>query len=282
MRVDAHHHVWGPEGADFPWTTGQMAPLARPYPLEDLLPELMACGIDRTVLVEASLTVEESPDLLALAATTDVVAGVVAWVDVPEPDAAEIVAWLRGLPGGRKLVGVRYSDLTSPDPDWLLGDAVTRGLGTLAGEGLVFDAMVRGRELVALHAAARRHPALRIVVDHLGKPALLPDVAAGWEEAMQQLASCPNVAVKLSGLVTIVPGEPWAVEDFRRSVECVLEWFGPSRVLLGSDWPVCLLGGSYEEVVGAYRACLDGLTVDERAAVEGATAAAIYGLVDGV
>ena len=183
-----------------------------------------------------------------------------------------------GAVGRGKLVGVRYSDLTSPDSEWLLGNAVGRGLDALAREGLVFDALAHGQELVALRTAATARPDLRIVVNHLGRPALLPGSADGWEGAMEPLAACPNVAVKLSALVPVAAEEPWAVADFRPAVEQVLEWFGPERVMLGSDWPVCLLGGSYQEVVGAYRACLDALSPSERAAVEGGTAARVYNL----
>ena len=105
VRVDAHHHVWGPEAAEYPWTVGRLAPMGVAHPLEELLPLLAACGIDHTVVVESSLTVEESPGLLALAACSDVVAGVVPWVELAAPDAAEVLAWLRGLSGGESSSG---------------------------------------------------------------------------------------------------------------------------------------------------------------------------------
>jgi len=258
--------------------TARMAAIRRPFGPEDLAPRLAAAGVDSTVVVQTLNRTEESLRLLEIARARDAVAGVVGWVDLAAPDVDDSIAALRAAPGGTKLCGIRHLVHDEPDPAWLLRDNVQRGLAAVGRAGLVFDLLVRTRELPAALETARRHD-LRFVVDHCAKPR----IAAGrddplWASALRPLAALPHVACKLSGLVTEADWERWTPADLQPYVERALEWFGVDRILFGSDWPVCLLAASYERVFAAYAGAVEGLTAGERARVLGANAVRVYEL----
>lgn len=278
LVVDAHQHFWDPARAEYPWLTEALAPLRRAFGPDDLRGPLRDAGVDRTVLVQTRSSLEESRELLALAQATDFVAGVVAWVDLAAEDVAGEVAALRAGPGGDLLVGIRHQAHDEPDPDWLLRDDVQRGLAAVAEAGLVYDLLVRTRELPAALAAVRRHPALRFVVDHVAKPPIATGELEPWTEALAPLARHEHVACKLSGIVTEADWARWTVADLRPCVERALDWFGPGRLLYGSDWPVCLLAASYGEVKAALDEALAPLAPAERERIFGGTAVALYRL----
>jgi L-fuconolactonase len=255
--VDAHQHFWDPARASYPWMTDEVAPLRRRFGPEELEPLLRKHGVSGTVVVQARQALEETRELLETAEATPFVWGVVGWVDLTGDVAAQL-AELRH----RKLVGVRHLVHDEPDPDWLLRDDVQRGLGAVGEAGLVYDLLVRTRELPAALETARRHPALRLVLDHVGKAPYGLAQHAAWEHGVAALAERPNVVCKVSGLFTEA--------DPAGTAERALRWFGPERCLWGSDWPVCTLASAYG----------DGLALvagDER--VLGRTAIETYGLV---
>ncbi|MFL5926823.1 MAG: amidohydrolase family protein [Gaiellaceae bacterium] len=273
MIVDAHHHLWDPAAADYPWLTDEVAPIRRRFAPEDLAPLLVARGVDATVVVQARASLDETHELLATAAAVPWLAGVVGWADLTDPAIADVLAELRGEP----LVGIRHQVHDEPDPAWLLRGDVGRGLRAVEQEGLVYDLLVRPRELPAAVEVARRFPGLRLVVDHLAKPPLRDGDTAAWVEGLSGLAALPNVCCKLSGLVTEAAWDSWGPGELVPYLRRALDWFGPERSLFGSDWPVCLLAASYDEVVDLALAVLEP---GERAAVMGGTAARLYRLDD--
>jgi L-fuconolactonase len=245
--VDAHQHFWDPARADYPWMTDEVAPLRRRFGPEDLEPLLRAHGVDGTIVVQARHSLDETRELLAIAAATPFVLGVVGWVDL----TGDVQRQLLELDG--ELVGIRHQVHDEPDPAWLLRDDVQRGLGAVAAAGLVYDLLVRTRELPAAVETARRHPELTFVLDHAGKR---PEADGEWAEGVGALAALPNVRCKLSGLFT--------ESDPAGTVEYALEHFGPERCLFGSDWPVCLLAAEYGEaleIVGADEQVLGGTAI---------------------
>jgi L-fuconolactonase len=277
--VDSHHHFWDPATAEYPWLNDDVAPIRRRFGPEDLAPLLLRRGVDATVVVQARSSLDETRELLATAAKVPWLAGVVGWVDLVDPNLDDVLADLCG--GG--LVGVRHQAHDEPDPAWLNRPEVERGLDALERAGLAFDLLVRARELPAAVELARRHPGVRFVVDHLAKPPVRSgDLRGGdldsWAGGLAALAELPNVACKLSGIVTEANWRTWSPAELLPYLRRALDYFGPDRSMFGSDWPVCLLAADYDAVVDLLLAALDDLDSRERAAVLGGTACRIYRL----
>lgn len=276
MQIDAHQHYWNPARGDHHWMPQGHPILDRPYGPADLEPNLARHGIDRSVIVQAAATVEETNYMLGIADATPSVAGVVGWIDFEDPSQAQVLERLVNHP---KFLGVRPMIQDIPDTDWMLRDDVAWAYDALADLGLTFDALGFPRHLANFATVMARRPNLKVVIDHCMKPQICDHSEANlafWSEGMARLADA-GAFVKLSGIVTEA-NEGWTVEDLRPYVSEVLRHFGPDRVMWGSDWPVCLNRGSYSD----WREAAETLTADldegARAAIFGGTAARFYGL----
>jgi L-fuconolactonase len=192
--IDAHQHFWDPARARYPWLTDEVAAIRRAFGPADLEPTLRGAGVTGTVLVQARMELDETHELLDTAASTDFVLGVVGWVDLTDPDVSAVLCDI----AHPKLVGIRHQVHDEADPGWLLREEVQRGLRAVADAGLAYDLLVRTRELPAAFAAARGHPELTFVVDHLAKPPVASGETRDWAEALARLAELPNVTCKLS------------------------------------------------------------------------------------
>ncbi|MGH3296086.1 MAG: amidohydrolase family protein, partial [Trebonia sp.] len=246
MRIDAHHHFWDPARYPYPWMAGDaMAPVRRAFAPDDLRGTLGEERIDGTVLVQTLSSPQETREFLHLAAATDFVHGVVGWVDLTSPGVGDELDALLDGPAGRWLVGIRHQVHDEPDPDWLARADVRRGLAAMQARGLAYDLLVRARELPAAIDTVQAFPGLQFVLDHIAKPRIANGRDDLWSQRMPALAAQPNVAVKLSGMVTEADWATWTPRDLRPFVGDVVEWFGAGRLMFGSDWPVCLLAGSY-------------------------------------
>lgn len=278
MRIDAHHHLWDLARRPQPWTAG-LAPLERSFAYDELVPQLDAAGIDGTVVVHTVASAEETHELLALAAEQPRLLGVVGWVDLTSESVGAELAELRALPGGDRLVGVRHQLQVEPDADWLARPAVRRGLHHLGEADLAYDVVVSPEQLPVVTAAVDATPGTSFVLDHAGKPALARGDLAAWRRDVTELARREQVSVKLSGLVTEADWDSWTVPDLVPAVETVLEAFGPTRTMWGSDWPVGLLADTdYATWARVSGEVLAGLSVDEAHAVWGGTASRVYRL----
>lgn len=277
MTVDAHHHVWDLSVRDQDWIP-QGSPLRRDFGVMDLAPQARAAGVDRTVLVQTVTVAEETPEFLELAASHELIAGVVGWTDLTRPDVADELARLRELTGGRHLKGIRHQVQGEPDPEWLLRPDVLRGLAAVAEAGLVYDLIVLAHQLPACAKAAAALPQLTFVLDHLGKPPIASGAREPWASDLRALAALPNTTAKLSGLVTEADPASWSIDDLRPYAETALDAFGPDRLMFGSDWPVCTDRTSYGEVLSATRELTAGLSPTEHAQLFETTATRVYGL----
>ena len=250
MIVDAHHHFWDPTRRTYPWMGDELDAIRRPFGPDDLRPLLEANDVDRTVLVQTISSVEETREFLQTAAANNFVAGVVGWVDLTSPSVADSLASL----AGGLLVGIRHQVHDEPDPRWLLRDDVQRGIGAVGEAGLVYDLLVRARELPAALETVRRNRGVSFVIDHSAKPQIGGGAWDGeWEERLAPFSDEPNVACKLSGLVTEADWRSWTPEQLDPYVRRIVGWFGSERCMFGSDWPVCLLAASYAQVMDAIR-----------------------------
>ncbi|MFI7700420.1 amidohydrolase family protein [Nonomuraea sp. NPDC049480] len=271
-RIDAHHHVWDLAVRPHAWLDPEpMAPIRRTFTLDDLAPPAAAAGVTRTVLVQVLPDLAETVEFLALAAASDLVAGVVGWVDLTAPDVAAVLA---AMPDG--LVGVRHGVQSEPDPEWLNRPDVRRGLAAVEAAGLAYDLLTLPHQLPAAIDTVRALPGLTFVLDHLSKPPIAAGELQPWRDRIEELAALPNVYCKLSGMVTEADWTAWQVADLRPYAETVLEAFGPQRVMFGSDWPVCLLAAEYERVVATADQLCAGLSEGERAEVFAGTARRVY------
>ena len=278
MIIDAHHHLWDPTPGQYPWMTAEFEPIRRRFGPEDLAPALQACGVDRTIVVQTYSSLQETREFLATAGRTPFIAGVVGWVELTDDRAADTIGGLQRQPGGQRLVGIRHQVHDEPDSKWLLQATVQRSIAAVGQAGLVFDLLVRPRELPAALDTVAAHPEVRFVIDHLAKPPIRDGGATEWERWMPHLAAHPNVSCKLSGMVTEADWRAWTVADLRPYVARVLEWFGPERLLFGSDWPVCLLAAPYRTVFETARRLVTALAPGSEPAVLGDNAARIYRL----
>ncbi|GAA1221028.1 amidohydrolase family protein [Kitasatospora nipponensis] len=280
MRIDAHHHVWDLARRPQPWLDApESTVIRRGFGLADLAPLARAAGIERTVLVQVLPDLTETREFLALAAADDLVAGVVGWVDLTAPGIADTLADLRQGTGGASLVGVRHLVQGEADPAWLVRPDVRRGLRAVADAGLCYDLLTLPHQLPAAIETVQALPEVSFVLDHLSKPPIARGGPQPWAGRLRELAREPNVSCKLSGLVTEADRERWTVADLRPYAEAALDAFGPGRLMFGSDWPVCLLAASYEQVVSCAKELTDHLEPHERAQVFGDTAARVYGLL---
>ena len=272
MIVDAHHHFWNPSRRDYPWMAGpELDPIRRPFGPRDMQPLLAQTGVEATVLVQTVSSLDETREFLELAAASQFVRGVVGWVDLTAPSLSKTFA---SLDDGDLLVGVRHQVHDEADPDWLLRADVQRGIAAVGEEGLVYDLLVRTRELPAALVTVRQNPQMSFVIDHAAKP----HIAGGawdsdWERALAKFQDEPNVTCKLSGLVTEADWKSWTPEELEPYVRRVVGWFGRERCMFGSDWPVCLLAASYAKVMESLQQIVGA---DEW--IFGETARRVYGL----
>jgi L-fuconolactonase len=275
MTVDAHFHAWRPARGDYGWLTPALGPICRDVEIAHWRAEAAPLGVRGGVLVQAAPTPAETEFLLALAAQEPDVLGVVGWADLAAGDAVQQVEALARRPG-LKALRPMLQDIA--DPDWILQPALGPALDAMAGHGLAFDALVRGVHLPRVRELARRHPGLRIVIDHGAKPAIAQGEWQPWAREMDRIAGETDAVCKLSGLLTEAGALAQEPREVLPWMQHLLRAFGPQRLLWGSDWPVLELAGRYD---GWWRLCNElaaDLGAADRAAVFGGNARRVYRL----
>jgi L-fuconolactonase len=279
LVVDAHHHFWTPSRYDYYWMAGaELEPIRRSFGPDDLRPLLAEAGVDYTVLVQTVPSVQETREFMETAAATSFVAGVVGWVDLTDPAVADTLAELQSQPAGQMLVGIRHQVHDESDAEWLLRSDVQRGLSAVRDAELAYDILVRPRELPAALATAKSLPDTRFVIDHIAKPPIASGEIDAWSALIEPFRSLTHVSCKLSGMITEADWAGWTPAYLRPYVNRVVDIFGTERVMYGSDWPVCLLAGSYGAVKSALEEALPSLSSDEWADVFGGNAIRFYEL----
>lgn len=274
MRIDAHQHFWRISRGDYSWLTPKLGKIHRDFEPRDLEPILAKHGIAKTVLVQAADTVSETRFLLELASQHSFIAGVVGWIDF---DLSHAVTTLESLAHDPKLLGVRPMIQDITDVDWMLHTAHAPVYQALTAKGLRFDALVLPKHLKNLLTLLHRHPELRAVVDHGGKPEIRSRALDPWRTDIARIAKETTACCKLSGLVTEANPD-WTPADLHPYMDHLLECFGPQRLMFGSDWPVLELAGDYSrwyEVMSDY---VSTLSTSESDAILGDTAARFYGI----
>jgi L-fuconolactonase len=274
-RIDAHHHLWRYRAEEYPWIGGNMPPLTRDFLSEDLAEEAGGAGLNGAVAVQARQSMEETNWLLALAADSEIIRGVVGWAPIC---SERFPATVEKLTEQRKLVGLRHVIQDEPDDNFLCRADFNEGIGCLRGSGLVYDILIYERHLPNAIWFVDRHPQQAFVLDHLGKPKIREGVREPWASNIRELAKRENVYCKISGMVTEADWGKWSKADLQPFFDVVLEAFTPSRLLAGSDWPVCLLACSYQRWFRTLGELIGDLSPAERDEILGGVASKVYNL----
>jgi L-fuconolactonase len=274
VRIDAHQHFWIYNKQDYEWIDDSMATLRHDFLPADLRPQLEQSGFQGSVAVQARQTLGETRWLLELAEQAPFILGVVGWTDLRSP---RLRAELQSLDGNSKLVGIRHVVQSEPD-DFLLQPDFLRGISILEEFDLAYDILIYPRQLPAAAAFVKRFPRQRFVLDHLAKPAVKSGDVNAWARGMRALAAFPNVHAKLSGLVTEADWREWKPEDLVPYLDVAFEFFSPDRLMIGSDWPVCTVAGSYERTMNVVKDYLARTSPEGREAILGGNAARFWRL----
>jgi L-fuconolactonase len=264
MKIDAHQHFWKYNNHEYVWMSAAMERLRKDYLPADLLPLMATSGIEGTVAVQARQTLEESEWLLQLADEYAFIRGVVGWVGLCSEHVSE---QLERLSRHAKFRGVRHVVHDEPDDQFMLRGSFLDGLSKLEEFGLTYDLLLFPRHLPVACKVVKRFPNQLFVLDHIAKPPIRAGEIDGWASDLNRLAAFPNVACKISGLVTEAKWDSWAKEDFEPYIDVVLNAFGTHRLMIGSDWPVCTLAADYKSVVELETSYIGHLSNDEQHAI---------------
>lgn len=277
MVIDAHHHFWRYSTAEYGWIDDSMSRIARDFLPEDLQKVAATAGVDGVVTVQARQSLEETRWLLELANQAELIRGVVGWAPLADPNIGTVLDEI----AHQKLVALRHVVQDEPDDAFILGEAFNQGVSLLAAHNLAYDILIFERHLPQSIQFVDRHPNQRFVLDHLAKPKAAQCELEPWRSNLFELAKRENVVCKVSGLVTEADWSGWSSDSLRVYFDAALEAFGPSRLLFGSDWPVCLVAceyGCWKQTVTDWAS---GLSDDERRGLFGLNAQRAYQLSAG-
>ena len=274
IRVDSHQHFWRYDAALYPWIPPG-SPLHRDWLPSDLAPLQRPLGLDGSIAVQARQSLAESEWLLGLADADSRIKGVVGWVDLWNEQVENDLARLSRRP---KFVGVRHVVQDEPDDDFMVRPEFLRGIARLKEFGLTYDILIYPRQLPAAIELARRFPEQSFVLDHIAKPMIKDRTVDPWRKQVRELAQAPNVWCKVSGMITEASHTHWKPAEFKPYLDVVFEAFGEDRLMFGSDWPVCLLAGSYQQVHGLVQDYVAGQPASAREKFFGGNAVRFYGI----
>jgi L-fuconolactonase len=274
-RIDSHQHFWRYNAPDYPWISDRMEILRRDYLPQDLQPLLESIEFAGSIAVQARQAIEETEWLLQLADQHALIKGVVGWVDLR---SASLRQQLERFAAHPKLAGVRHVVQDEPDDNFMLLPEFRRGIAQLQEFDLTYDLLLFPKHLPVAVKLVAEFPKQPFVLDHLAKPAIANCQISPWSEDLRELARLPNVYCKISGMVTEATWNQWKPADFHRYLDVALNCFGPDRLMIGSDWPVCTVSGNYGSVMQITLDFLKKLPPAVQAAILGGNCAQFYGV----
>jgi L-fuconolactonase len=275
MRIDSHQHFWRYSPTEHPWISDEIAQLKRDFLPEDLRPLLVDLDFDGCIAVQASQTLKETSWLLELAGQHEFIEGVVGWVDLL---SADLPRQLEEFASDPKLAGVRHIVQDEPDDEFMLRAEFINGISRLRQFDLTYDLLLFPKHLRAAMQLVRKFPEQPFVLDHIAKPRIAEGLLSPWREDLQELARCPNVYCKLSGMVTEAAWNRWKPADFSCYLDTVVEAFTPDRLMIGSDWPVCTLAADYVSTMQIVIEYVEQFPPDVRMGILGGNCARFYGI----
>ena len=279
MRIDSHHHVWDLSVREQGWMVGEaLNPIKKNFSINDLRQAITGCGIDKTVVVQTVTNYDETPELLELADTDDLVAGVVGFLKIDAEDAISHLDSYQSLRGFEYLVGIRDIAHDYEDVKYLSKPQVIKNVQELGKRGLVYDLLTKTPHMRAAIDLVKACPNTKFVLDHISKPYIAKADMQPWADQITELASFENVVVKVSGLFTEADWKNWKKEDFWPYLDHITKSFTPNRMMFGSDWPVCLLAATYKQSIDLVEEFTSKFSESEKNAFWAGTANKAYGL----
>jgi L-fucono-1,5-lactonase len=275
MTIDSHQHFWRYDPQRDAWITEEMSALRRDFLPDELMTELRLSGIDGCVAVQADQSEHETMFLLNLASRYDVIKGVVGWVNLSSPQICERLEHFSRF---EKLCGFRHIAQSEPDDRFLLRDDFCRGVRCLSSFNFTYDILIYPKQLSAAIELAERCPDQHFVLDHIAKPSIRTGAMNPWARDIRTLAQNPNICCKLSGLITEADWRNWRETDFWPYLDVVFDSFGTDRLMFGSDWPVCLLAGTYRQVKELVARYFCNLPAEQQEKIFGLNAISFYRL----
>jgi L-fuconolactonase len=261
MKLDSHQHFWIYNPVEYDWIDNSMANIRRDFLPVHLAVELNNYGFDGSIAVQARQSIEETEWLLSMADSYSLIKGVVGWVDLRLPDVETQLSTFAKHP---KFVGVRHVVQGEPEDDFILGADFNRGVALLKKFNLTYDILVFPKQLPYAVKFVEKHPEITFVLDHIAKPYIKKRTLSPWKEDIKNLSAFPNVYCKVSGMVTEANWNNWTTEDFKPYMDVVFDAFGVDKVMIGSDWPVCLVAGDYSKVMSIVSNYMSGFFEEDK------------------
>ncbi|MDD2437091.1 MAG: amidohydrolase family protein [Massilibacteroides sp.] len=261
MIIDTHHHLWNYDPIEFDWIDEDMISISKSFLPADLQSTLDGTGVTGVISVQARQKIEETEWLLSLTAENEWMKGIVGWLPLAAENISEL---LQKYSTNKWMKGLRHVVQAEPDPEFILGKAFNRGVSLLKNYNLVYDVLIFQHQLPATIRFVDLHPDQLFVLDHIGKPRIKTHELEPWASNLKMLAERENVYCKISGMVTEAEYKKWSPTQLKPYFDIVLEAFSPSRLLFGSDWPVCLVATTYADWVQLVKQFLSDLSIHEQ------------------
>ena len=275
MILDTHQHFWHYDPVRHEWISDEMKTIRKDFLPEQLQAIYQKTGVDGCIAVQVDQTEAETHFLLDLADKHDFIKGVVGWVDLQDENIEERLAYFSRFD---KLVGFRHIVQGEADVNFMLRPGFLNGISHLSTYHFTYDILIFPHQLGAALELIRQFPDQKFVIDHLAKPYIKDQFFDGWAVMMKAIGKYPNAYCKVSGMITEADWSNWKQHDFIPYLDLVYEAFGPDRLMFGSDWPVCLLAGEYDEVLNLVHTWMAALSETEKEKILGQNALGFYGI----
>jgi L-fuconolactonase len=266
MKIDSHQHFWIFNQSEYDWIDDSMINIRRDFLPGHLATELGKLGFDGSIAVQARQSLEETEWLLHLAESNPIIKGVVGWVDLQSVD---VYSQLEKYSRHTRFVGVRHVVQDEAYDDFILRENFNRGISYLKEFNLTYDILVFPKQLPYAVRFIEKHPDLTFVLDHIAKPFIKKGLLSPWKEDIQRISLFPNVFCKVSGMVTEADWHNWKPDDFKPYLDVIVNSFGTDRVMIGSDWPVCLVAGEYSKVMNIVLDYISGFSEEDKSKISG-------------
>ena len=275
LRIDSHQHFWNFDPEKFDWITEEMSLIKRDFLPGDLKPILQQNNFDGCITVQVEQTEEENNFLLKAAQDNEFIKGVVGWIDLQSENIEERLAYYTEF---KKLKGFRHILQGEKKRDLMLSPDFKRGISLLNKYNFTYDVLIFPDQLMFAKELLNEFPEQKFVIDHLAKPYIKDGRIEEWKKDMEAIGSFENVYCKISGMVTEADWKNWKAKDFFPYLDVVVKSFGTNRIMYGSDWPVCLVAASYEQVLNIVREYFSSFSKNEQDLFFGGNAVKFYNI----